>query len=298
MLKVHAALFLVSLFYAILFSFAGQIMPKYLDPGLFVWMRVTVAAAMFFLIAKIRKNKSKIDWKKDGKEIALCAFLGTSGNMLLFFYGLRYTLPINGAVLMLCTPIIVAIIEHTKYRISPKAFQIIGLALASICSFFLISSKGISIAKGDIFGDILVAINAAFYAFYLVRVKPLLFKYSPNKLNSATFGISILYVLPFAIWPAFHTDFSVIPMDVWAKIAYILVVTTFIVYQLNSYAVKHSTPQLAAVYIYLQPVMAGTIALLLGREPFSINKVILCILIILGVWLVNKFKPKFTLSNQ
>ena len=267
-------------------------MPNYLDPGFFVWMRIVVAAVLFYFMAKLRNKSIKIDWKKDGKEIALCAFLGTSGNMLLFFYGLRYTLPINGAVLMLCTPIMVAIIEHTTYRVAPKKLQVVGFLLASVCSFLLISNKGISIAQGDLFGDILVAVNAAFYAFYLVRVKPLLSKYSPNRLNSATFGISVLYALPFAVWPAFHTDFSAIPLDIWIKIIYILFFTTFVVYQLNAFAVKNSTAQLAAVYIYLQPVLAGLIAILLGREPFSPSKAVLAILIILGVWLVNKYKPK------
>jgi drug/metabolite transporter (DMT)-like permease len=172
-LKVHIALFTVSLLYAILFSFAGEIMPKYLDPGLFVWMRVFVAAGLFITIARFTTKSKKIDWKTDGKAIAICAFLGTSGNMLLFFYGLRYTLPINGAVLMLCTPIMVAIIQHSIYRVPPKILQILGFILATFCCYLLISSKGFSVAKGDTFGDILVAINAAFYAFYLVRVKPL-----------------------------------------------------------------------------------------------------------------------------
>lgn len=293
-LKVHIALFTVSLLYAILFSFAGEIMPKYLDPGLFVWMRVFVAAGLFITIARFTTKSKKIDWKTDGKAIAICAFLGTSGNMLLFFYGLRYTLPINGAVLMLCTPIMVAIIQHTIYRVPPKILQILGFILATFCCYLLISSKGFSVAKGDTFGDILVAINAAFYAFYLVRVKPLLHKYSPNRLNAATFGISVIYTLPFAIGPLFSTSFTSIPSEIWVKIIYILIFTTFVVYQLNAFAVKNSTPQLAAIYIYLQPVLAGIIAIFLGREPFSWAKAVLCVLIILGVWLVNRFKPAFT----
>ena len=69
--KVHVALFLVTLFYAILFSFAGQIMPDYLDPGIFVWMRIVVAALLFYGLAKLKKKSLKIDWKKDGKEIEI-----------------------------------------------------------------------------------------------------------------------------------------------------------------------------------------------------------------------------------
>ncbi len=291
-LKVHIALFSVSLLYAILFSMAGQIMPNYLDPGLFVWMRVCVASLFFLIMFILSKNKYTINWKADGKELLLCSILGTSGNMLMFFYGLSYTLPINGAVLMLFSPIVVVCYEHIKHKIKPQFLQIVGLLTAAICAYILITytaKEGTN--KGSLFGDILIAINAIFYGAYLVRVKKLFIKYNHTLINLSTFSLAIILVMPFGVGSIATTQFSKIPFEIWLKIGYILTFTTFVVYQLNSYAVKNGSAQLAAVYIYLQPVLAAAIAITLGTDSFSILKLTLCIIIILGVWLVGKFKP-------
>ena len=51
MIRVHIALFFVSLLYAILFSWAGQIMPNYLQPEAFVMLRVFTATILFYLVA-------------------------------------------------------------------------------------------------------------------------------------------------------------------------------------------------------------------------------------------------------
>ena len=48
-MRVHIALFFVSLLYAILFSWAGQIMPNYLRPEAFVMLRVITATILFSL---------------------------------------------------------------------------------------------------------------------------------------------------------------------------------------------------------------------------------------------------------
>ena len=62
-MNVHLVLFLVSLFYGILFSWAGEIMPKYLNAEALVWMRIAFATLAFHLIGVFGKS-SKIDWKK------------------------------------------------------------------------------------------------------------------------------------------------------------------------------------------------------------------------------------------
>ena len=89
-MNVHLVLFLVSLFYGILFSWAGEIMPKYLNAEALVWMRVAFATLAFHLIGFWGKS-IKIDWKKHGLEFAICGFFGTSANMYLFFKGLQST---------------------------------------------------------------------------------------------------------------------------------------------------------------------------------------------------------------
>lgn len=91
-MRVHIALFFVSLLYAILFSWAGQIMPNYLRPEAFVMLRVITATALFYLFS-LTQPKDPIQWKAHGWEFAICGFFGTSANMYLFSMALHSPIP-------------------------------------------------------------------------------------------------------------------------------------------------------------------------------------------------------------
>jgi drug/metabolite transporter (DMT)-like permease len=63
--------------------------------------------------------------------------------------------------------------------------------------------------------------------------------------------------------------------------------STFFTYVLNAYALKHASSSLVGSYIYLQPVLAVIIALLLGKDTLSLSKLIHIAIIFSGVLLVN-----------
>ncbi len=284
--RIHGALFLVSAFYAVLFSWAGNVMPEYLSPMAFVFLRIFTATILFFLSVKIFTKSVKVDWKKDWKLFAVCGFFGTSMNMALFFVGLSMTRPINGAVLMMVTPLFVAVFDHIKNRRKPGPDTTAGLLLATVGAGLLIAGKGVSFTSATLTGDLLIAINAALYAVYLVLVKGLLSKYPSMQVNSICFFAGLIFTAPLGLWPLLTTDFSVIPTDIWLKIIYILIFTTAIVYQLNAYAVQNASPQLVGAYIYLQPLLATLIAIAFGADSLSLQKTVYILLILAGVWLV------------
>lgn len=286
---VHVALFLVSLFYAILFSWAGELMPTYIQPGGFVLIRVTVAAILFSLLyLGTTRGSAAIDWKSDGKRIVLCALFGTAFNMLLFFYGLSKTYPINGAILMMFTPLFVVIFDHIKLKKWPNWKVVFGFVAGFTGATLLVAGKGIQFTKETLTGDILVAVNAIFYAIYLVLVKSLFAKYGTAKINRINFSLGILFILPFGFSDLLHWNWQIIPNEVWWKITYILIVTTFVVYQLNAFAVKKAGPEIAGLYIYFQPLLAAIIAILWGKDQLTSMKILDCVLIIFGVWMASR----------
>lgn len=296
-IKVHGALFTVSLLYAILFSWAGEIMPRYIGPEAFVWLRIVTAFVLFNITALFIPGE-RIDWKADLGRFAICAFFGTAANMLLFFKGLSLTKPINGAVLMMVTPLFVAFLEHIMQKRKPGYSTVLGFTLGALGAMLLMWTKGAGFSAATLEGDIWVAVNAAFYAVYLVLAKKLANKYHAISVNRITFGFGILYIAPFGMAPLLGTNFAAIPDSVWAKIAYILFFTSFLVYLLNTYGMKHASASLVGVYIYLQPLLAAVIAVILGRDELTMSKVIYAGMILFGVWLVTgkrklRFSPAF-----
>lgn len=285
-MKVHVSLFFVSLLYAILFSWAGEIMPTYISAEGFVWLRILTAFSLFSICSLFITDKA-IDWKNDWKRFAVCAFFGTAANMFMFFKGLSMTKPINGAVLMLVTPLFVAIIEHWIQKKRPSLSMTAGISIGALGAFLLMWGKGAHFSSQTLEGDIWVSVNALFYAVYLVLAKKLANKYHTITVNKVMFGMGLLYIAPLGAIPLLNTSFSAIPNDIWLKIGYILFFTSFLVYLLNMYGIKHASGSLVGIYIYLQPLLATLIAILLGRDELTAEKAMYAFMIIMGVWMVS-----------
>lgn len=297
-MKVHSALLLVSLLYAILFSWAGEIMPAYISAEGFVWLRILTAFTLFSLCSLFITDKA-IDWRNDWKRFAVCAFFGTAANMFMFFKGLSMTKPINGAVLMLVTPLFVAIIEHWVQKKRPSATMTAGISIGALGAFLLMRGKGTQFSTETLEGDIWVSVNALFYAVYLVLAKKLANKYHAITVNKVMFGMGLIYIAPLGAIPLWHTAFTVIPGDIWLKISYVLFFTSFLVYLLNTYGIKHASGSMVGIYIYLQPLLATLIAVLLGRDELTAEKTMYALMIIMGVWLVSrKYNLKMSLRPK
>lgn len=148
-------------------------MPEYLPPFGFILMRVGTAGLLFILICLIF-IRQKIDFKADFLKIVICAITGCGANMLLFFKGLSITTPINGAILMACTPVFVVVFATflIKERLTPLRYS--GIGIACIGAILLLGGKRFSFDAKNIWGDLAVAANAIIYSFYLVYAKPLL----------------------------------------------------------------------------------------------------------------------------
>lgn len=290
-MNVHIVLFLVSLFYGILFSWAGEIMPKYLSAETMVWMRVTFAAVIFHTVGIVRFSKETIHWRRDWKEFALCGFFGTSANMFLFFKGLEKTQPINAAVLMLLAPLFVAVFDHVRLNKKPTIPFALALIAAALGCVKLLGAASHTFSNETLLGDLLVGINAIFYAIYLVRVKKLTAQYHPFVVNRWTFTFGWIYMLPIGFIPFLGSDFSVIPSSIGLKIGYVLIVMSFLVYFMNAYAIKKSGPTLTGVYIYLQPILATIIALILGTDTVSIFKALWISIVLVSVFIATRNSP-------
>ncbi len=262
-------------------------MPAYLPAFGFIVIRVGVAGILFAL-CNFLLVKQKIDLKEDLFKIILCAITGCGANMLLFFKGLSITTPINGAILMACTPVFVVVFATFLIREKLTLLKYVGIGVACLGAILLLGGLHFTFDAKNIWGDMAVALNAIIYSFYLVYAKPLLKKYHPITLSAYTFGIGFLFVLPFGFNELKQTNFQVIPMEIWGYILFILLGATFLAYLLNAYALSKASASMVGSYIYLQPVMAIIIAIIHHTDTISFEKVIYMLIIFAGVYLVNR----------
>ena len=285
----------VSLIYGLTFTIAKDVMPEFVKPFGFILLRVFGAMVLFWLISFFVKTE-KID-QQDFPRIIAASFFGVALNMLTFFKGLSYTSPIMGAVLMVTTPMLVLILSSIVIREKLKLKKIIGILLGLFGTAILILyGKQVATESNAMLGNFLVFINAISYAFYLIIVKKLMDKYNAFSFVKWIYTFGFLMVLPFGFSEFNEVNWAIIPTEIFWKIGFVVLFSTFFTYLLNLLSMKELKPTTVAVFIYLQPLFAAIFAISLGKDSLNWIKILAAILIFGGVFLVTQKKSKPTIQ--
>ena len=281
----------VSLIYGLTFTIAKDVMPEFVKPFGFILLRVFGAMVLFWVISFFVKTE-KID-QQDFPRIIAASFFGVALNMLTFFKGLSYTSPIMGAVLMVTTPMLVLILSSIVIREKLKLKKIIGILLGLFGTAILILyGKQVATESNAMLGNFLVFINAISYAFYLIIVKKLMDKYNAFSFVKWIYTFGFLMVLPFGFSEFNEVNWAIIPTEIFWKIGFVVLFSTFFTYLLNLLSMKELKPTTVAVFIYLQPLFAAIYAISLGKDSLNWIKILAAILIFGGVFLVTQKKNK------
>ncbi|MFT5647800.1 MAG: drug/metabolite transporter (DMT)-like permease [Aureispira sp.] len=294
LILAHIAMFLVALIYAANFTIAKPVMAgntPYVQPFGFIMIRVLVATSLFWL-THFFFVRERIDLK-DLWRFALCGAFGVAGNQLCFFYGLNLTTPINGALIMLTTPILVLLLSMLVFKEKLTGMKGGGIVLGLSGATLLILNNGAAIpdAPNPMLGNIFIGINAAFYAVYLVLVKPLMSKYSPITTLKWVFLFGTIYVFPFGWNQLLAVDFQALPTYIIWSICFVVFFVTYLAYLLNGSALSVVKASVSSAYIYLQPLLASIIAVAAGKDKITFMMLLAGLLIFVGVFLVSK-RPK------
>jgi drug/metabolite transporter (DMT)-like permease len=286
---------IVSIIYGMTFTIAKDVMPKYVEASGFIIMRVGGATILFWLFWLFsRKSKAIREEKiepKDYMRIIFAGFFGVALNMLAFFKGLSLTSPISASVLMVSTPMIVLILSAIILKERMQKRMIFGIILGLIGTAFLILyGKSVGNATNATLGNFLVFVNATSYGLYLVIVKKLMDKYNAFNFAKWIYLVGFIMVLPFG-WGEFQAiNWAIMPMDIYLKIGFVVIFSTFLTYLLNLLTMRELKPTTIAVFVYLQPLFATIFAISLGKDELTLVKIVSAVLIFIGVYLVTQKK--------
>ena len=286
---------IVSIIYGLTFTIAKDVMPKYVEADGFILMRVGGSTILFWLVWLFTRlpetaHNEKID-RADFSRIIWAAFFGVALNMLSFFKGLTLTTPISASVIMVSTPMIVLVLSAIIIKERIRKRMVFGIVLGLIGTTFLILyGKSIGNATNASLGNFLVFVNASSYGLYLVLIKKLMDKYNAFTFVKWVYLIGFFMVLPFG-WDEFEAvNWTLLPIDIYWKIGFVVVFSTFLTYLLNLLSMKELKPTTIAVFVYLQPVFATIFAISLGKDELTLVKIISAIFIFTGVYLVTQKK--------
>ncbi|MDC0923430.1 DMT family transporter [Flavobacteriaceae bacterium] len=281
------AAFLATSIYGINHTIAKEVMPIYIGSSGFIMLRLLGATSIFWLIS-LFAPKEKIE-RGDFLKIIFASILGMCVNMLAFFRGLELSTPINSGVIITLSPVLVLILSYffLKEKITVK--KILGILIGFSGAVFLIlnsSKTGIN-APNIPLGNSFFLLNASAYAGYLIIVKPLTSKYNIFTLMKWLFLIGLILSAPITFNQFIEVKWTELPWFAIWRMGYVVIGTTFLTYLFNIYALKKLSPTTVGSFIYLQPIITILFALITANDTLDSTKILSCILVFIGVYLVS-----------
>ncbi len=279
-----------STIYGLNHTIAKGVMPEYIKPFGFIFLRVTGAALLFWLISLWfpREKVATSDWPR----LLASAFFGMVLNMLFFFKGLSLSTPINSSVIITITPIFVLLLSSYLLREKITWLKVSGifLGLSGALMLVLFSAETGMDAPNIPLGNLLFLVNALSFGIYLILVKPLTSKYHPITLMKWIFLTAFIINFPITFSEFTEVQWQALPQEAIWSFVFVVLGTTFSTYMLNIFAIKHLSPSTLSSFIYLQPLIAILSAVVIGVDKLTPLKLAAGSLVFLGVYLVTKKK--------
>lgn len=287
-----------TMIYGLNHTVAKEVMPVYVGAFGFIFIRTGGATLLFWLLSLVLPNE-KIK-REDYPRLFLAALMGMCINMLSFFKGLELSTPVNSGIFATTNPIIILLLSYLflSEKIGVRKFLGITMGFAGALMLVLYGTQNTASSPNILLGNILFMINSVFFSAFIIVVKPLSEKYNIVTIMKWLFLIGFILTFPITIGEYSEVEWSTMPYDMYWRIAFVVLGTTFSTYLLNLYALKNLQASTVGAFAYAQPVIAIGYAVYTGNDVLDGIKTLACLIIMLGVYLVSKKPVKESIKGK
>jgi drug/metabolite transporter (DMT)-like permease len=279
--RVIAVLVVVQVFFGSL-PVAVKIALQDLSPPALALLRVASAALLFLALQRTQPVQRIA--RADYGRFAVYALFGVVLNQLLYITALSLTTATTAQTLMVAGPAMTLLVALLLRREASTGGKWLGIALAGSGALYLV---GVDVGEGSSLGNLLVLLNVASFAVYLVISRDALQRYTPLTVITWVFVFGAVGIAPWGTVALWREAAGMSAATMWAM-AWVVLIPTVLGYYLNLWALQRAESSVVAIYIYLQPVVTASLAVPLLGERLSPRLLPAALLIFVGVWVSSR----------
>ena len=299
----HAAIFVTNILFGLNISISKTLLSGWISPAGLTCARALFGAAAFWALSIVGK-KERVG-SKDMLLLLACALLGITVNQAFFIFGLERTSPVDAGLIATLNPMLVMLVAAAVLREPITWKKAGGVCIGACGALLIIWQSAIAIAtegqkEGSLSGNLFCLSSVVSYCIYLVISRPLARRYSPVTLMKWMFLFATIMLLPFGASdlleaPVFTNGST--PGALFSLL-YVLAGATFLAYLFIPVALKRIRPTTISMYNYLQPIVAGIAAIIVGQSILTWYKPVATALIFTGVYLVTRSKSRADVERE
>ena len=282
--QIYGALVLVQLIFGLHYLTTSLIVDR-IDA--FEWTAIRILLAGILMVILYRKRILNFPKGKEWNFLIILSILGIILNTALFTKGLELTTPAHASLLSCMIPVMTLIFAWIFGYERMNRYKSLSLIIAMSGALILLGIDDLEISSDLFIGDILVFINFTCFGLFLVLSKPMIKHHSPLGLTVLVMSIGAVLLLPFSVKGIYinHDSWMSQPWWIYGAAFYSVFFATVVTYSLNYYAMSHVDSSKVALFIYLQPVVAGTLSVSLGLDEITPRLLLSSFLILVGLGL-------------
>ena len=290
--KIYGSLILVQLIFGFHYLTTSIIVER-IDAFEWTAIRIFLAGVLMALIYRHRI----LNFPK-GKEwnfLIILSLLGIVLNTAFFTKGLEYTTPAHASLISCMIPVMTLVFAWLLGKEEMNKYKSLSILIAMSGALILFGIDDLDIRSELFFGDILIFINFSCFGLFLVLSKSMIEHHSSLGLTVLVMSLGSVILLPFSV-KGIYLNYDLWlsqPWWIWFAAFYSIFFATVVTYSLNYYAMGFVESSKVALFIYLQPVVAGSISVLLGRDEITVRLLVSSALIMFGL-LLSTIETKST----
>lgn len=265
----------------------GKIVLAVLPPVALVGIRTAITCTILVGIQSFRGRF----WLKDRGDywrFAALSLFGVVLNQLFFIGGLSLTTASNTSLLAVMIPVFALAVGSVAGFERLTAKKIFGIILAAIGVIILIDPRKASFSSQTTLGDMFIIINCLAYGIYVATSKGAIMRNGIFRSMMWVFIFASIVCIPLGAWSLSTIDISAVEPRIWLIVLWIGIGATAVPYLLNALALSKVESSTVAVFVYLQPIIGFTLAVLFLGEHIGLSFIIASALIFSGVFFVTR----------
>ncbi len=263
--------------------YAVQYVPGLQVSGIRQFLAGSILLTFFFI-----KGEKLPTWH-EFKWLAMVAFLILFLNNGLGTWSVKYISSGLAALISALYPICTVLLEmlfFKKTKNNPLTF--IGLIVGIGGVVFVFYENAFHAQpKGYGFGVALCATGMVAWSLGTIFIARNKHNMNPYYATGWQMILASFMILGLSLATGNHIPVTKIPINVWADMAYLVLMGSVITFLAFVYSVKHLPAAIAALYAYINPIVAMLVGAWWLHEVLTLNLLVGSVITIAGVYIVN-----------
>lgn len=260
-----------------------------ISPLTFGFFRFGLAAILFFITLKLRKQNLKFE-KKDYPRLILLSLLCIPLNQFFFLSGIKLSFASHSGIIYSLNPVyayVIAVVLRYEKFYYRKLFAI----LLTVVGIFFIFYEGFlsSSISGEVLkGDILLLFAVLTFSMYLTIGKKTIDKYGALKTSTFVFLTGSVFYIPLFIYDLPNFTLEHLTYKGIIGFIYLSIVVAYLAYFVWYYALRSIAVSKLTTLSNISPLLTVLFSIIFLGEHISLYFIIGSAITLIGVFIMHR----------